>query len=362
MNMLRNSYNNNHSILLLRMMNNQLNLVPAPEIMHNLIDLETLSTDVSLSRLNGKKVFFRSDYSKEAIPLQNLDFLPSRGPPYQLQEFSLQARERQVIAIDSSCVLIGETDDGSIFAGRVAAVHASRGKIKNYHRAGPFIFYMSPSAISEELKDRLPQKAIRAIASDDSLAERYIRLRLERSAQIRSARSSSDSIMLVDGALRSSLLETRNISLKELEKVCEGNFIHLLGVSKSSTLRVISNASSSLQSLGGSGSYYEVTDSLRVFYPSVEARVLVAKFSSNAPVFRVDASRCNVEEDSQVLADLKFNDIFFRGYPETLRLAHHLSVFDSSTIASIRSFLSRKFGLIRIPSDDLRATVLGKLV
>jgi len=79
-------------------------------------------------------------------------------------------------------------------------------------------------------------------------------------------------------------------------------------------------------------------------------------------VFRVDVSRCNVEEDSQVLGDLKQNDLFFRGYPETLRLAHHLSVFDSSTISSTRSYLSRRFGLIHIPSDDLRATVLGKLV
>jgi hypothetical protein len=37
-------------------------------------------------------------------------------------------------------------------------------------------------------------------------------------------------------------------------------------------------------------------------------------------------------------------------------------VFDSSTISSIRSYLSRKYRLINIPSDDLRATILGKLV
>jgi len=101
---------------------------------------------------------------------------------------------------------------------------------------------------------------------------------------------------------------------------------------------------------------------VKVFTPSFAGRVLVARFSQNSRVFRVDVSRVNVEEDSQVLSDLKQNDLLFRGYPETLRLAHHLAVFDSSTISSTRSYLSRKYGLIHIPSDDIRATILGKLV
>ena len=61
-----------------------------------------------------------------------------------------------------------------------------------------------------------------------------------------------------------------------------------------------------------------------------------------------------------MLGDLKANYLFFRGYPETLRLAYHLAVFDSSTISSIRGYLSKKYRLIHIPSDDLRATILGK--
>ena len=345
------------------MMNNQLNLVPGTNETRQLIDLESITGDFdsSLSRLAGKRVFFRSDFSREVIPLQNLEAIP-KAAPYQLHSFSPEPRDREIIGIDSSCALIGETEDGSIFAGRVAIVNSVNRKITNYCRAGPFIFYMNQKSLSEELGRKLPQKAIKALISDNSLAERYIRIRLERSAQLHAARTNTDSVILIDGAIRSSLLETRALCLKELEEEAKNNFNQLIGVSKSSSLRFVSSAALTLQSIARGDVYFDITDSLRMFSMNLESRVLVARFSPNSQVFRVDMSRANGEKDEQCLADLKKNDIFFRGYPETLRLAHHLSVFASSTISSTRSYLSKKYGLIQVPSDDLRATILGKLV
>ena len=267
-----------------------------------------------------------------------------------------------MIGIDSSCVLIGETEEGAIFAGRVAVVIARKAKIKTYYRAGPFVFYMTMKYLTEELRNFLPNRTVRAIASDNSLAERYIRIRLERSAQIQSAKANDDALILIDGSIRSSPLETKEYSLRQLEVVADNNSNSLVGVGKTSSLHVVSTAANLLQSVGKSGNYFDITESVKVFSPGVENRVLVARFSPNARVFRVDTSRINPEEDSQVLADLKQNDLLFRGYPETLRLAHHLAVFDSSTVASTRSYLSRKYRLVHIPSDDVRATILGKLV
>lgn len=362
MSMLRNTYYNMNSSLLLRMMNNQLNIVP--QVGETLLfDLESLATnhEASLSNLSGKKVCFRSDFAKEAIPLQNLESLPAECP-YEVRNFSPNSKERVITAIDSTCALIGETEQGAIFAGRVAVVSARSAKIVRYHRAGPFIFYITMKYLSEQARGVLPQKALRAIASDNSLAERFIRIKLERSAQILAAKMSSGSVILIDGALKSSSLETREYGLKELEQSAEANDNQIVGIGKSSALKIVSRAAGLLQSFGGSETYFDITDAVRLFFAPPAARVLVARFSPNAPVFRVDASRHNSEDDSTVLCDLKKNDLFFRGYPESLRLAHHLSVFDSSTISSIRSFLSRKYGLIHIPSDDLRATILGKLV
>jgi len=345
------------------MMNNQLSLVPETNSLQQLVDIESLSEnlDRSLTNLVGKKVFFRSDFSKESIPLQNLES-SSKPMPYQVQSFAANPRERQVVGIDSSCALIGETEDGSIFAGRVAIVSSSKTKTRRHCRAGPFIFYMNQKTLAEEMSSRLPRKAIRAILTDTSLAERFIRIRLERSAQLQAARTNSDALILVDGSLRSSMLETRALCLREVERATEEHFNQLVGLSKTSSLKYFSNAAGWLQSTGKSNSFFDISDSLKIFAQNLESRVLVAKFSPNSQVFRVDMSKVNAEDDAQILSDLKYNDIFFRGYPETLRLAHHLSVFDSFTISSTRSYLSKKFRMVRIASDDLRSTILGKLV
>ncbi len=361
--MLRKIYIDSTSIRILRMMNNQLSLVPASASLSKLVDIEALSDnlDRSLNDLTGKKVFFRSDFSKESVPLQNLESTVGQLP-YEAKNFAPNPRERQIIAIDSSSALIGETDDGSIYAGRVAIVSTSKDRVRSHCRAGPFIFYINQKSLSRELDTKLPRKVLKAILSDSSIAERFIRIRLERSAQIQIARTNSDTLILVDGSLRSSVLETGALCLHELERSAEDNFNQLLGFSKSSSLKFVCNAAGILQAGGRSGTFFDITDTLRVFVQGLESRVLVAKFSQNSHVFRLDLSRSNAEEDSQILADLKYNDVFFRGYPETLRLAHHLSVFDAFTVSSTRSFLSKKFGLIRIASDDLRATILGKLV
>ena len=202
-------------------MTNQLSVVPLREITERLVDLESLSPelDTSLSKLHGMRVFFRSDYSKESVPMENLESSP-RPCPYPIRAFSAESRERSVIGIDSSCVLIGETEEGAIFAGRVAVVIARKAKIKTYYRAGPFVFYMTMKYLTEELRNFLPNRTVRAIASDNSLAERYIRIRLERSAQIQSAKANDDALILIDGSIRSSPLETKEYSLRQLGSRC----------------------------------------------------------------------------------------------------------------------------------------------
>lgn len=350
-------------------MNNQLNVIPQPdnESSESPLDLGgALQRENGQSRLAlllGKKVFFRSDYSKEAIPLQSLgDLAEPSALPFQLNELASSPRERMIIAVDSSCVLIGETDDGAIYAGRVALVYGTKSKIVRYCRAGPIIFYLDSEAMRSDLGSRVAPRVTKLIMNDRALAERFIRVRLERVAQIEATKLASDSILLVDGSLKSSILEPRGLTLKDLERTSEENFNQLIGISKGTSLRFISRTASSLQSVKRSSVYLDVTESVAAFSMNIESRILVVKFANNSPVFRVDSSLKNAEEDSQILADVKFNDIMFRGYPETLRLAHHLSVFDASTISSVRGYLSSKYGIVQVPSDDLRARILGRLV
>jgi hypothetical protein len=349
----------------MRMMNNQLNVVPeVPSRPVNFDDeLRDSVRGDSLAGLMGKKVIFRTDFSKEAIPLQSLSQASLMNSSTLLKDFSQSPRDRIVAAVDSSCALIGETEEGFIYAGRVATVFATKGSILRYHRAGPVIFYFDPATIRSSLGSNISKKISNMILLDRSIAERFIRNYLERRAQIQAAYSLTDAVILLDGALRSSVLEHRDSSLKRLQDVCEENLNQLVGLSKASSLRVISNAAGALQSNKKSQVYLDLTDSIGRFLLNCGTnRITVVRFSPNSTVFRVDFSSSNVEEESQVLSDLKYNDSFFRGYPETLRLAHHLSVFDSSTISSVRSYLAKKYDLIQIPTDDLRASILGKLV
>jgi hypothetical protein len=349
----------------MRMMNNQLNVVPNDVRKHSSFEEELLGSvlEDSLAGLKRKRVIFRTDFSKEAIPLQTFSQVVLGNTSNALKSFSQTPRDRIVASIDSSCALIGETEEGSIYAGRVATVFATKGSILRYHRAGPVIFYFDPITIKSSLGSQINNKISNVMLFDRSIAERFIRNYLERGAQIQAANSLSDAIILVDGALRSSVWEQRDSSLKRLQNACEENLNQLLGFSKASSLRVISNAGAILLSAQRCQVFLDLTNSIRAFLPNCGTnRITVAKFSPNSTVFRVDFSSSNVEDEAQLLADLKYNDSFFRGYPETLRLAHHLSVFDSSTISSVRSYLAKKYDLIQIPSDDLRATILGKLV
>ena len=350
-----------------RKLNNQLNLLPSNKI--GLIDLnnefckETLSAP--LGSLSGKRVMFSTDSSKEQLALCPLSAGDMGKVPYVLQAFSPTPRERIVASVDSSCALIGETEEGSIYAGRVTTVFSSKGVVLSYQRAGPIIFYLDPTTVETGFGSLCQAKrGLKSILLDRSVAERSIRIFLERKAQIRAAESLSDSIVVVDGSLRGSLLEQKGATIKKLEEEAERNFNQLVGFSKASSIRLISSACSFLQTCRRSMVYIDLTEFAGVLLPyrNPGSRITVAKFSPGVSVFRLDTSSANTEDASQVYSDLKYNDSFFRGYPETLRLAHHLSILDSSIISSIRSYLSKEYGLVQVPSDDLRATILGKLV
>jgi NurA domain len=347
----------------MRMMNNQLKLI-ANESPYATFDQSFSTLGNNLETLEGKRVFFRTDYSRESIPLQSLSSRQvTSHSSFCLRGFGENPKERTIASIDSSCVLVGETDEGSIYAGRVATVFARGGTIQGYWRAGPVIVYLNTSTAKSTLGGNINKKILDLILFDRAVAERFVRIHLERRAQIQAAYSLSNAVIIVDGALRQSVLEQRESTLERLQEACEENFNELIGVSKSSSLRLITNAVANLQANPNSQVFVDLTESIKKHLPNyVSNRIVLAKFSPNSSVFRVDFSFSNREGESQILSDLKHNDSFFRGYPETLRLAHHLCVLDFSTISSVRTYLARKYEMIQVPSDDLRATILGKLV
>src|SRR5579875_1951343 len=157
-----------HLQYLLRMMNNQLNIIPSNIIHSDEFDreLDFGCLGSHLRNLAGKKVLFRSDFSKESIPLQSFTSSECNRFLYAAKDFGNHPRDRTIVSIDSSCALIGETEEGAIYAGRVTTVQGTKYGIQTFCRAGPVIFYLDPSAAKSKLCSGLPRRIFEIILMD----------------------------------------------------------------------------------------------------------------------------------------------------------------------------------------------------
>src|SRR5712692_10772771 len=55
---------------------------------------------------------------------------------------------RPVASVDSTCVLIGETSDGALYAARAAVGISYEGMVRRFVRLGPILVYVSRSGVS----------------------------------------------------------------------------------------------------------------------------------------------------------------------------------------------------------------------
>jgi hypothetical protein len=85
---------------------------------------------------------------------------------------------------------------------------------------------------------------------------------------------------------------------------------------------------------------------------------VLAKFSPDGLVFRLDVSGTE-EPVERVLGRILWNDAFSAGYPESLKVAHHLSVFSRADGQALKAFVTKKFRLRQLPTFTLRTIALG---
>ena len=95
------------------------------------------------------------------------------------------------------------------------------------------------------------------------------------------------------------------------------------------------------------------------FINNVAGHIILVRFSSDGHPFRIDIS--SFSDIEQSLSLLLSSDSFYHGYPETLRLAHHLCIFNATQSDSIKSYLVKNMGVVEIPSEDIRHTTLGSM-
>ncbi|MEM4392433.1 MAG: DNA double-strand break repair nuclease NurA [Candidatus Nitrosocaldus sp.] len=326
-----------------------------------------------MDMLNGKQVLFTNDRVLKPLGGWDVTLAYRDIPVHRLERVDVPA---YVVAVDSSCILIGDTIDGSIYSAKSSIALSCNGKPLTHALIGPLLFY-----IQHEYGDEIGGMGMEDV-------KRMIRVRLERLIQHELASSLRGIILLVDGSLRHSIHEYL-YTIHKIEDICRVNNNILVGLSKSTRLRYL-DGMISLLSREGYPCYADVTalvekvchgkkrdskdhgsccdgdDGHDCSSSSTDARrrgsmskvySLLARLTANGLVFRVDL----LDDPQRSLGILMANDAFHNGYPESLRIAHHTSVFTHTDLLCIKGFMKSRFNIREVDGDDIRRILLGRI-
>jgi len=286
--------------------------------------------------LSGRTFVF-SNYGRELYPY--FEATESRLVPgciFPIKE------GRPVASVDSTCVLVGETSQGALYAARTAVGISLDGSLRRFFRLGPILVYATSTGLSG-LIPHLPSAELDLLLSDHAVAERFIRNTVERRVVEALAASESETIVMADGSLKHPMGQLSAAVLRH-----GGSAKSLVGFSKSSNLIMSEDAVGALSATPGPA-----------FYPldSGSIQTVLAKFTNDGLVFRLDLA--SKEPAETTLGRILWNDAFASGYPDSLKVAHHLSIFSKAEDQALKTFVAKRFRVRQIPTFSLRKIALG---
>jgi hypothetical protein len=306
-----------------------------------------------LEELKGKKIMFSSK-DKTLVPIDGWGMKPGSACCATITTIQPARENTMVAAIDSSSIKLAETEEGGLYAIKCGIAMAYGGSALMHFKIGPMLFYLSESTVYDsELDDRLA----RLVLSDSDVARRLVRVRAERAIQFELASHLRNSIILVDGSLRASVFEDRSRSMAKVAENCVLYRNLLAGVSKNTKLKILERAAAPLAKVPGPA-YIEVDIIIKSLVKGSVGNNLMAKLDRNTPVLRVDV----VGDRDRALGRLLGNDPIACGYPETLRLAHHISTFTGTEVMCLRSHVLNSYDVTELAADDIRRTLLGSMM
>ena len=249
---------------------------------------------------------------------------------------------RPVASVDSTCVLVGETAQGALYASRTAVGISYEGSLRRFFRLGPILVYANSSGLSG-LVPHLPPSELDLLLSDRAVAERFIRNTVER--RVIEAMASGDGrvIVMADGSLKHPMSQ---LSTSPYRLGREG--VSMVGFSKSSNLILSEDVMGPL-SKAREPSYHGLDRG--------PVSTVLAKFTPDGLVFRLDIA--GMEPPETTLGRILWNDAFASGYPDSLKVAHHLSVFSRADDQALKAYVARRFRVRQLHAFPLRKIALG---
>lgn len=276
-----------------------------------------------------------------------------------------KTQETLVAAIDTSSIKIGETKTGILIAIRGSTIW-KQNKRYRYIRLGPFIFHITEENKTEVYNALqmayLGQQNIQNHHYTPNMTQMPTRLAtlLERWLQLITARTMTNSLILLDGSLTAGTPDTPASIMQEILENARRMGNTVLAFSKMTTIRLNGNLITDVLPNVAPPFMLELSG-LRAKPPLTSfGDIYVARLSNGKYAFRLDIDR-ELPNQAKVEAveRLVGNDLLAQGYPETLRLAHILCTFTANEVIAMQHFITRRYGLKIINRPDMHRLLFG---
>lgn len=264
------------------------------------------------------------------------------------------APKRQVVAIDTSSVVVAVGKDGIILGVRGGiAIRSVLGL--EIQRIGPFITYLTPENISSILGSifgDLPPLDLSNYQLDSSI-QKILASLLEKRLQEHIVKQFRESILLLDGSLSAGPQDNPLWLVSRILEEAKPRGNDILAFSKTSILQFWGSIFTE-DRLGIKPPYIiDMTWLIERLEMRVCAlgRTFLARLGSGLNVYRVDVATCRKLEE--VFGSLLKSDPLIYGYPELLILAHDYCTFTKSDVIAMQAML-RRLGAELFREDPVR--------
>jgi hypothetical protein len=340
-------------------MNAQLNLAQNLDIktLVSMLKMNSLDSFMNMGGpLNGRDIIFTTNDSVR-FPIGGWDKNMSNQNEIPVKKIVPVHESTMVSGIDSTCLKIAETADGSIYAIKCGLVFCLSLDIVLHFRIGPLLVYLTDDSLrSSELDSRL----LKVVSYDSEMARRMIRINMERLIQYELSKILHNSVILVDGALKASIFENRQYNLSKITENCLLNRNILIGLAKSTKFKILDKVSIGLRSFKDPG-LIDVGFIIKSLVRNSLGYNTMVKFAKNTLIMRADIVASSISDATFSLGKIMGNDPLPSGYPESLSMAHHISSFSSSEISGIKVHLLKKYNVAELPAQNPRQELLGSL-
>nr|AIF16470.1 hypothetical protein [uncultured marine thaumarchaeote KM3_74_C10] len=352
--------------MMLNNMNNDLNFLSSIQSVRGLPRAplekaaELLATTMAcgIDRGRGKKVTL-SDDSGIRFPIPSSLRL---GFDEDIEPINGAWKTKLVVGLDSSCIRLAQADDGAFYSVKIAAIGACGSELSGYLVIGPLLMYIDETNAKTLIKETVaPGLPAAILVNNNNLLERLIRVISERVVTHALVSSLEESLILIDGCLRPSLMEPIVASISAISRTARERGNEIIGISKGTQIRILANYIDRLCSSSTAPSFVEIPKQKASLSQRITERIFAVRFSRAPIAFRVDIPFNAGRSERRILSEIVHNDDLSSGYPQTLRLAHHNSLFARSEIMSLRTCMRRDFGVKPQPSQPIRPTALGCL-